>query len=134
MSQVGNAVETVITTAGVAVVLAGAWAQEHTSHFTTDADGRMTYVGIKDIHADITMSFSAAPVSGTNKDINFYAAVNGAEISDSKAHNNLSSGDPGRTTVIWRSVLSTGDFVEGFLDNGTDTINVLVTDAVLRVS
>jgi hypothetical protein len=116
------------------VKLAGTWTAEHEDQFTGDATGKMTYNGIKDINFDITMSFSAAPVSGTNKAINFYPALNGAVISNAEAFNNISSTDPSRTTVIWRTVLSTGDYIEAFAENDTDTINIIVTDAVMRIS
>jgi hypothetical protein len=134
MSQVGNLTETVITVVSTPVKLAGTWTAEHEDQFTGDATGKMTYNGIKDINFDITMSFSAAPVSGTNKAINFYPALNGAVISNAEAFNNISSTDPSRTTVIWRTVLSTGDYIEAFAENDTDTINIIVTDAVMRIS
>ena len=106
---------------------------EHSPQFTISTDGRLTYDGIKTIHADVTMSFTGAPVSGSNKSIVFYVALNGTYIANSGAANNLSSGDPSRSTAIWHLELSTGDYVEAFVANDTDTINMLVTDAVLRV-
>ena len=133
MSQAANAVETVISTISVPVKLAGTWIEEHAAQFTTDATGKMTYIGVKDLHADITMSFSGAPVSGSNKDIAFYAALNGSVIAASEATVNLSAGDVKRVTVIWRSVIQNGDYIEAFTENETDTINIIVTDAVLRI-
>ena len=94
----------------------------------------MTYIGEQEQHFDVTMSFSGEPASGTNKAIAFYAALNGSVISASEATANISSGDPKRVTVIWRAPLSTNDYIEAFTENETDTINVLVTDAVMRVS
>jgi hypothetical protein len=134
MSQINNVTETVIAVAGTPVKLAGTWTEEHASHFTTDATGKMTYNGVKDQHVDVTFSFTAAPVSGTNKDIVFYVFKNGVEITNSGAANNLSSGDPGRTTLLWRLNLTATDYIEAFVENNTDTVNVLVTDAILRIS
>ena len=134
MSQISNITETVIAVAGTPAKLAGTWTTEHQSHFTSDATGKMTYNGVKDEHLDITFSFTAAPVSGTNKDIVFYVFKNGVEITNSAAANNLSSGDPGRTTLLWRAAFTDGDYVEAYVENNTDTVNVLVTDAILRVS
>lgn len=134
MSQVSNAAATTITVATTPVKLAGTWTTEHQSHFTSDATGKMTYNGIKDIHVDFTMSFSAAPVTGSNKTIRFYAAVNGSVITNSNAYNNLSAGNVSRTTLVWRQVITTGDFIEAYVANDTDTVNVLVEDAILRVS
>ncbi len=134
MSQVGNAVETVISVASTPVKLLGAWTEEDAFFFSTDATGKMTYVGEKDIEINVDMSFSAAPVSGSNKAVNFYVALNSSVISNSESFNNLSAGDPSRTTLIWRLSLTKDDFVEAFVENDTDTVNILVTDAVLRLS
>ena len=134
MSQTANAVATTIAVATTPVKLAGTWTEEDAFFFSTDATGKMTYTGEKNIEIDATMSFSAAPVSGSNKDINFFVAKNGAHIPNSAAFNNISSGDPSRTTVIWRVSLSPNDFIEAFVANDTDTVNVLVSDAVLRLS
>lgn len=133
-SQVSNATETVIAVAATPVKLAGTFNDEHSPQFTIDSTGKMTYEGLNTVHADITMSFSSAPVSGSNKSINFYAAINGSVITNSRAFNNISAGDPARTTLVWHATISNGDYVEAFVANDTDTINVLVTDAVLRVS
>ena len=134
LSLVSNATNTVIAVATTPVLVAGTWTIEDTNQFTGTAGGRLTYNGIKDIHVDITASFSAAPVSGTNKSIKFYAALNGTFIANSGAYNNLSSGNPARTTLVWRIGLTTGDYIETFVANDTDTIDVLISDAVLRVS
>ena len=133
-SQVGNAVNTVIAVASTPVKLAGAWNDEHSPRFTIDATGKITYNGTKNIHADITMSFSGAPVSGANKAVRFYAAKNGSVITNSGAPNTLTAGSLGRTTVTWHEELVTGDDIEAFVANNTDTIDILITDAVLRVS
>jgi hypothetical protein len=133
MSQVSNATATTITVAGTAVKLAGTWTEEEAHQFTTDATGKMTYNGPKTLHADVTMSFSGGPVSGTNKAIKFYVAKNGTVITNSGASNNISSGDPSRTTLVWHEELAAGDYIEAFVANDTDTINVLVTDAILRL-
>lgn len=134
MSQVGNTTETVISVVSTPVKLLGPWTEEDAFFFSTDATGKMTYIGEKDIEVNVDMSFSAAPVSGTNKAINFYVAKNGSIIANSESFNNLSAGDPSRTTLLWRVSLSPNDFIEPFVENDTDTVNVLVSDAVLRIS
>jgi hypothetical protein len=134
MSQIANATATVITVTGTPVKLAGTWTEEDAFFFTTDATGKMTFIGEKDIEVDVAFSFSAAPVSGTNKSTAFYVAKNGTHIPNSKAFNNLSAGNVSRTTLIWRVGLTNGDYIESFVANDTDTINILVTDAVMRLS
>jgi len=134
MSQISNATETVISVASTPVKLAGTWTDEESQQFTTDATGKMTYIGVKDIDLNVDMSFSGAPVSGTNKDITFYVAKNGSVVTNSGAANRISSGSPARTSLMWRISLSTNDYIEAFVENNTDTINMLVTDAVLRIT
>ena len=134
MSQISNVTETVITVASTPVKLAGTWTDEESQQFTTDATGKMTYVGVKDIDLNVDMSFSGAPVSGTNKDITFYVAKNGSVVTNSGAANRISAGSIARTSLMWRIPLSTNDYIEAFVENNTDTINVLITDAVMRVS
>ena len=132
-SQVSNVTETAITVATTPVKVAGSWNDEHSPQFDIDATGKITYKGLKTIHVDVTMSFTGAPVSGSNKSIVFYTAKNGSVITNSGAANNLSSSDPSRSTVIWHLSLETDDYIEAFVSNDTDTINMLITDAVLRV-
>lgn len=134
MSQTSNATETVIAVASTPVKLAGAWVEEDAFFFTTDATAKITYVGEKDIEVNVDMSFSGAPVSGTNQDLKFYVAINGTIITNSGAANRISSGTLGRTALPWRVSLSENDYVEAFVENNTDTINILVTDAVIRLS
>jgi hypothetical protein len=134
MSQSSNATATVISTVSTPVKLLGSWTNESSHQFTTDATGKITYIGVKSIDINIDMSFSGAPVSGTNKDIKFYAALNGTVITNSGAANRISSGDLSRTSLMWSTTLATNDFVESYLENNTDAIDMLVTDAVMRVS
>ena len=134
LSLVGNVTATTIPAANTPVLIAGTWNLEHSSHYTQSAAGRSTYDGLKDTHVDITMSFTAEPVSGTNKIIGFYAAVNGTEISNSEATSNISAGSPKRVTVVWRVAITPGDYIEAFVENETDATDILVSDAVLRVS
>lgn len=133
MTQVGNATATTISALSTPVKLAGVWTEEHASHFTTDATGKMTYDGIKDIHSNITMTFSAQPASGSNKSLKFYVAINGSVVTNTGMPVVLSSGTPQCVTVAWRGVISDGDFIEAYAENNTDTIDILVTDAALRV-
>ena len=134
MSQIGNATATVIAVAGTAVKLAGTWTEEHASHFSGDATGRITYSGVKNDHFDVSFSFTGDPVSGTNKAIKYYLYKNGVEVTNSGAAANISSGDPKRVTLLWRIGMNQSDYLEAYVENNTDTVNVLVTDAVLRVS
>lgn len=132
MSLIGNVTETVITVASTPVKVAGTWTQEHASQFSTDSTGKMTYNGIKETHFDVTFSFTGGPVAST-KNYAFYLAKNGTVIPNSVAADSSSSTVPGRTTLVWRIPLVAGDYLEAFVENRDDTVNMLITDAVMRV-
>jgi hypothetical protein len=133
MSQIGNVTNTVIAAVDTPVKLAGTWTEEHASQFTTDATGRITYAGVKDTHFDVTFSFTGSPVAST-KNYRYYVALNGATIANSAAANTSSSSVPGRTTLAWRLELSTGDYLEAWVENNDDATDMLITDAIMRIS
>jgi hypothetical protein len=128
-----NASETVISASSTPVKVIGTWVCERQSIFTCDTTGRATFIGERDtvIPVDITTSISA--VSGTNKDIKIYLALNGSIITNSGSKNKVGASDPRNTSVIWQLELSENDFLEVFIENNSDSINLIVEDAVLRV-
>jgi hypothetical protein len=134
MSQIGNATNTVIAVASTPVKLAGVWAEEDAYSFTTDATGKMTYTGDKDVEVNIDFSVSLAPVTGTNKDIALYAAKNGTVIANSKSSSIISAGSRSRVPITWRATLTKNDFIEVFVENNTDTVDILAVDSALRIS
>ncbi len=135
MSQVSNATDTVIATVNTPVKVAGTWNEEDAFSFTTDATGKMTYVGEKDIELNVSMSFTIAPVSGTNKNLAAYVALNGTEITNSGAPAVIvSATNFQRVSTSWRVSLSPNDYIEGFAENRTDAVDILITDAVKRIS
>jgi hypothetical protein len=136
LSFSGNILDTTIGTAGVAVkVNAGTtWITTRDSRFVTTTDGRATYVGEKDAVLPITVSVSGEMATGGLKDIGFTIALNGTPISDSFVPLEIQSGKPKNATVIWQLTLSTNDFIEVFVQNDTDTVDVTVTSSVLRIN
>lgn len=125
--------DTTISTASTPVLIAGTWTEEEKSQFTTTAAGRITYIGVKDITVAVSIATSIEAVSGSNKDITVYLALNGTEISNSGSPNRVSANDPKNTSVMWELDLVTDDFVEIFIENTTDTVNLTVNKASMRV-
>ncbi len=134
MSMQGNATVTTIAVAGTYVLTAGTWADEGASQFTFTTGGRLTYVGGKDARLPIDFSCSAEPVSGNAKTMAFQVAFNGVPIPESKRTGSADAGKPAAVAIPWQLTFSTGDFVEVFVTNDTDTIDVLVSSAVGRVN
>ena len=134
LSLVSNATNTVITTQSVPVLAAGIWVVENTSLFTGTTAGRLTYNGISTESFPVIARSSIEPVSGVTKTMGVTIAKNGTTIPASLAISTTDSADPTSITSIWQVILSTGDFVEAFLSNETDTVDVLGSTAVLRIN
>ena len=132
VSMVSNATATTLAV-GVPTLVAGTWALIRNSQFTTTTAGKATYNGERDLVTPIDVSVVVDPASGTNKTIRAYVAVNGAAVVNSGIAVNISSGDPKQISVPWQANLSTGDYVEVFIENETDSVNATVIDATVRV-
>ena len=133
LSLNGNATETTITTQDVPVLTAGTWVVESTSFFTGTTAGRLTYVGEKDLAVPVDIVATVISASGTNKDITVYLALNGSVIANSGKTNRVGATDPASVTALWQLTVSTNDYLEAWVENNTDTINLVVSDAVLRI-
>lgn len=134
LSMPTNATNSVISVAGTPVLVAGTWTVERDSQMTATTAGRATYNGGKDTVVPITTSVSIEPASGSNKTLSAYLAKNGTAITNSKRSVVVSSGTPKSVTILWQDVLATNDYYEVFVANDTDTIDVLVSNALFRVN
>lgn len=134
LSQTANVTATVITTTSTPVLLAGTWTIIRTSQFTGTAAGRLTYNGGKPITVPVTVATTGASVSGVNKDVRFYIGLNGVVITQSRVKANFSAGDTKNQTIIWQLEMQPNDYIEVFLENITDTINIIIEDTKLRIN
>lgn len=132
ISLTNNATATTIVSVNTPVKAAGVWVAQLGSQFTVDTAGRATYTGPKDSSLPVTISSSARMAAGGNKNISLYVAVNGVVVATSAARAEVGV-DGGRITIVWSHVFSTSDFVELWVENNSDTTNIVITDSVLRV-
>lgn len=128
----GNATETVIAATDTPVLVAGTWVCERDSLFTCTVGGRITYVGERDTVLPVDVTVTVVSASGTNKDIHAYLALNGTVIANSGKQNRVGATDPKNTSVLWQLNMEENDFLEVFLENNTDTVNLIAQDAILR--
>lgn len=133
LSMVGNATNTVISVSGTPVLVAGTWTVEETHRMTGTTGGRLTYDAERSQDLNVTTSVTVQPVSGTNISISAYIAVNGSTVASSKRTAAASAGSPTNITLPWYVDFTNGDYVEIFVANETNTTDVLVSSAVLRV-
>jgi len=133
LSLNNNATETVISSSSTPVLVLGTWVVEGVSQFTGTVAGRATYNAERVIPSPISITATVSAASGTNKDIKIYLAINGSIVANSGKSNKVGSGDPKNTTVLWQITASEDDFFEIWIENNTDTVNLIVEDAILRI-
>ncbi|MES0327443.1 MAG: hypothetical protein ABUK13_04545 [Gammaproteobacteria bacterium] len=129
-----NALETVIATLSVPVKLNAVFLDDDISRFTSDGTGRLTYVGevASRLPIDITTTVKAA--SGGDKQIGLCVSLNGSPITTTCVQGTASSTKLTSLTTIWQHDFVTGDYIEPFLSNETDTINVIGEQCIVRIN
>jgi hypothetical protein len=110
------------------------WNVERVSQMVGTTSGRLTYGGIKDVAMPITANIAAEAATGTNKDITFYIAIGGVVVPNSQASTTVSAGAPKNTAIPWQELISPDDFVEVWVENNTDTTDIVVNTGVLRLN
>lgn len=134
LSMQANATATTISAANTPVLVAGTWVDEGSSHFTSTTAGRSTYNAERDFTTPVTARLSIEPSAGTNKTLSAYVAVNGTVIADSKSTIQADAGSPQNISVVWQYNFSQNDYLEVFVENNTDTTNILVSSAISRIN
>ena len=133
LSLTSSSSTTTITTINTPVKVVGTWVSERASHFTNNTNGRATYNGEIGLTTPIDAVLVIDPSAGTNKDFRAYIAINGSVVTNSGNTKRADAGNPQELTLLWQRKLAQNDFVELFIENKTDTTNVIVKDAILRV-
>jgi len=134
ISLTGNTAETVISTQSVPVLLNGVWnAVERESHFTSTTGGRSTYNGERSIAEPVTISVTVEPVSGNNKIVSAYVAVDGVFQANSKVTLTVDNATPRTISIPWQVEFIENRFVEIYLSNDSDTVNIIAASAILRI-
>lgn len=138
ISLTGNATETVISASSTdgseAVLVAGTWVAEEEHQYSGSTAGRITYNGERDFHAPIDFPISLSMASGGSKQIGCYIAINGAVKLETRQIITATSAQGATAPVSWQHTFAEGDFVELFVENRTDTTNIIVSDSVGRAN
>ena len=127
----GNSTNSVISSVGVAVLVAGSWTVGEASQATATTAGRMTYSGAKDADMGINATLTMEPASGGSQLLSFYIAINGSTVAGSKRSATLSAA--GSVSGVWDYNFTAGDYVEIFVANDSATNDILVSSAIMRV-
>jgi hypothetical protein len=112
----------VINTGGGAVQQAGV-------RYTVSAAGRATYTGSKQAYVSIHASLSFTKQGGGTDDYTFYIYKNGSLLNGSGT--DIVSGGAtanGQLTMVYGTLMNQNDYIEIYVENVTNTNNMLVKD------
>ena len=112
----------------------GAFVSTTASQMTVNINGRITYDGVQGAQLPIDANLTIEPVSGGAIQIGVYIAKNGVVIAESEVYGTASSGDPANIIVIWQDTAQENDFYEVWVENETNSTNLLVDKFVFRVN
>ena len=117
--------ETTIVTQDVFVKAAGTTVLSANAHnWSMPANNRLRYDGVADrvVHVAVTVSMSAA---GNNELFRGAIAKNGTVLTESEVDRWISTGtDIGSTALHAFTTVSTNDYIEMWMANGTNTTNM----------
>lgn len=129
-SLTGNSTETIIATQSVPVKINAVWTELLSIRFTFNATGTWTYVGKEDIFVSASIVATLDVSGGGTKTVDLYLAKNGVFIPTSKGE--AAGSGASQVGAVALIQLSTGDTIEGWVANATDTNNITVTTATFN--
>ena len=134
MSVNNNILETVIAAPLTPVKVNAVWTCEGDSHFDCDSTGKITYIGENDVRVPIDFSTTVVMATGSAKQITVFIAINGVVVSQTGKEATISSSSPASVTAIWQHTFKTGDYAEVWVENDSDSNNIVMSQAVGRVN
>ena len=128
-----NSEATPISAINTPVKVVGDWTAKETQSFVTTNDGKIVFIGSDAKYTGVTATLGIKTSDGSSVTGSAYIAINGVVNASSKITFSL-SGDKsiGLAEVLSQS-LSKNDYIELFVENQTDTTNIIVTNAKLKV-
>lgn len=133
LSFVGNSTETVISSTGVAVIVNAIWAVISFSQFTGTTGGRLTYNAERDLPGPIDVAIGLISAGGGSIDVQVCIALNGSVIAETCTPITISGSNPASLSIPWQLTLTENDFIEVFVQNDTNTTNIIVEYCRLRI-
>jgi hypothetical protein len=129
-----NTTETVISSKDIPTLVAGIWVVGITSQFTGTTGGRLTYNSAKPANIPATISISVEPKVSTGIAISAYVALDGIVVANSKASGTAAAGGPTRITIPWQTIFNSAKYIEVFVENNTNSTNIIVSSGMVRVN
>lgn len=130
----GSSTETVISIVNTPVIVNAVWACINASHFACTVGGRVTFEGERDTTLPIDVNVGLISAGGGAINVTVYLAKNGSVISDSATTISISGVNQAIVPIPWQETVSENDFYEIFVENNTNTTNIIVESGKLRVA
>lgn len=134
LSLTANATATTIATISTPVLVAGTWVVEDESLMTGTTAGRVTMNSEVTRRLPVSCVLDVEPASGTNKLIKVYLYKNGTKITASGRQVKVDSANPLNVSLVWQLDLAENDYLELYVENNTDAVDILVSGAVMRIN
>lgn len=131
VSLQGNSTATVITTVNVPVLIAGTWTSVISSNFIGSTAGRLTYTASDARIFAVDFSCCLNP-SSASKNLGVILAKNGSVINASTIDATITAATERFLGLTWALELQMNDYIEVYVVNKTDDVNIVVHNALLR--
>ena len=133
LTMASNTTETTITAVSTPVLTLGTWDVISTHQMGGTAAGRLTYLPVETALVEVTAKATILMASGDSKVVTAFLAKNGVVIA---ANGSGSATDtlPAVINVPWKVEMSQNDYLELWVSNTSDTVDLIVSDAELRIN
>lgn len=130
----GSATETVISASNTPVIVNATWTCVRQSIFTCTTGGRATSDSERDLTGvPIDIAVGLISAGGGAIDVSVYLAKNGSVITGSATSISISGANQAFVSIPWQDSVSEDDFYEVFVENNTNTTNIIVESGKLRI-
>jgi hypothetical protein len=128
----GSSTETVISVINTPVIVNATWTCIRESLFACTTGGRITSLSERDITLPMDVAVGLISAGGGAIDVTVYLALNGSVITASATSISISGSNQAFVSIPWQEVLSENDFNEIYIENNTNTTNIIVESGKLR--
>ena len=133
----GNVTETVIAASSTdgsnAVLVAGTWVDRGSSLFSVTAAGRTTSLSERPLKAPVTVSAGLISSGGGAIGVTVYLGKGGVVDIASGVDITISGSIAETVTIPWQITYAENEYTEVFVENNTNTTNIIVDNAKNRV-
>jgi hypothetical protein len=130
----GSSTETVISTQDVPVIVNATWVCIRESIFTCTTGGRATSDSERDLTGvPIDVAVGLLSAGGGTIAVTVYLAKNGSVITASATSISISGSNQAFVSIPWQETIQEDDFYEVFVENNTNTTNIIVESGKLRI-